>query len=263
MRTEAKTLMRVLKVMSSKKLSFATYILQAVLKNNIELKEKLEMKENEKLKRSEHIVESVKHFSNWDEQNQKQNKEKEALHILIEACTYNHSDGDGHNNSVRKMLGLSTGTFYWNIIEQINGMDMTSYTHIEKNKREQTELSRKQEQYVLAFYHSDEYSTIDSISKRLVELISNRSIEIYVRRVWAVWTIDEQYTLFCGSDTVTDFNVVHYDFKTPIRNYFYFHRYPRVILPTIQSCVDIKLSSCANYMRKTGKYIRQNREIQQ
>ena len=40
------------------------------------------------------------------------------------------------------MIGLSTGTFYLNIIKQSNGMDMTSYTHIEQNKRKQTELSK-------------------------------------------------------------------------------------------------------------------------
>ena len=54
--TEANTLMRVLKVMSSKKLSIAADILQAVLKNNIELKEELEIKENETSKRSEQII---------------------------------------------------------------------------------------------------------------------------------------------------------------------------------------------------------------
>ena len=58
--------MRVLKVMSSNQLSFATDILQAALKNNTELKEGLEMKENETAKRSERIIESVKNFSNGD-----------------------------------------------------------------------------------------------------------------------------------------------------------------------------------------------------
>ena len=36
---------------------------------------------------------------------------------------------------IHKILEFSTTICYQNIIEQSNGMDMTSYTHIEQNKR--------------------------------------------------------------------------------------------------------------------------------
>ena len=100
------------------------------------------MKENEIVKRSEHIVKSVAYFIKWRLTKSKTKQEKVAPHVLIEACTYIHADGDDHN-SVRKMLGFSTGTFYWHIQEQSNGMDMKSYTHIEQNKRKHTKLSKK------------------------------------------------------------------------------------------------------------------------
>ena len=257
---EAKTLMLILKVMSTKNLSFAADILEAALKDNKELKGELERKENMTTKRSEQIVDSVKHFVKLRLAKSKTNQEKEALHLLIEACTYTNSEEDDHN-SIRKMLGFSTGTFYRDIQEQSNGLDMTSYKHIESKKRKQTELSQKQEQCILTFCHSDESSTIDSNSKRLVEVIRDGKIERHVGRVWAVRTIDEQYTLFCESDTVADNLALNSDFKIPSRSYFYSHRCPCVALPTMQSCVDIKMSSCAHYMRAIGKYIRQNKNI--
>ena len=52
---------------------------------------------------------------------------------------YTHSDGD-HHNSAHKMLGFSTGTFYINIQEQSNGMDIKSYKRIAESKRRQTKL---------------------------------------------------------------------------------------------------------------------------
>ena len=81
----------------------------------------------------------MKHFVKSRLIKSKTKQENEALHAIVEACTYTHSDGDDHN-SVRKILGFTTGTFYRNIIKQSNGMDMTSYANIKQNKRNQTEL---------------------------------------------------------------------------------------------------------------------------
>ena len=94
-----------------------------------------------------------------------------------------------------------------------------------------------------------------------MEVIQDGKIEKHVGRVWAVQTIDEQYTLFCKSGTVAEYLALNDDFKIPSRTYFCLHRCPCVALPTIQSCVDIKMSSCAHYMRAIGKYIRQNKSI--
>ena len=43
----------------------------------------------------------------------------------MEACTYTNSEEDEHN-LIRKMLGFSTGTFYRDLQEQSNELDMTS-----------------------------------------------------------------------------------------------------------------------------------------
>ena len=94
----------------------------------------LERKEDKETKRSEQIVDSVKHFVKLRLAKSKTNQEKEALHLLIDACTYTNSEENDHN-SIRKMLGFSTGTFYRDIQEQSNGLDMTSYKYIESKKR--------------------------------------------------------------------------------------------------------------------------------
>ena len=130
---------------------------------------------------------------------------------------------------------------------------MTTYKHAKQKKRKQTALSQQQEQCVITFCHSDESSRIDSNSKRIVEVTIDGKTEKHVGRVWAVRTIDEQYTLFCESDTVADHLALNSDFKIPSRSYFYYHRCPCVALATMQSCVDIKMSSCAHYLRSIGK----------
>ena len=164
----------------------------------------------------------MKHFVKLRLAKSKTKQEKEALHVLIEACTYTNSDEDDHN-LVRKMFDFSIGTFYQDIQEQRNGLDMTSYKYIESQKRKQTALSQKQEQCILIFCYSDEPSTINLNSKRLVEVIRDGKIERHVGRVWAVRTIDEQYTLLCESDTVADNLALNSDFKIPSRSYFYSH----------------------------------------
>ena len=94
-------------------------------------------------------------------------------------------------------------------------------------------------------------------------MIHDGKIERHVGRVWSVHTIDEQFTLFCESDTVVDHLDFNSDFKIPSRRYFHSHQCPYVSLPKMQSCVDIKMSSCAHYMRAVGKYIRQNKNIRE
>ena len=123
--TKAKMFMHVLKVMSSKQLSFDADALQDVLKNNIQLKEGLEMKEHETAKRSKQIVEYVKYFVKLRLIKSIIKQEKEVMNVLVETCTYNHSNSDDHN-SIRKIFEFPTGTCYRNIIEQNTGMNMTS-----------------------------------------------------------------------------------------------------------------------------------------
>ena len=68
---------------------------------------------------------------------------------------------------------------------------------------------------MLTICHSVKSSTIDSNSKRLVEVIKDGNIERHVGRVWAVRIIDEQYTLFRESDTVDDILPLNSEFKIP------------------------------------------------
>ena len=96
--------------MSSKNVSFAPDILEAALKDNRELKGELVKKENIATNRSEQIVGSVKNFVKFRLAKSKTNQEKEALHVLVEGCTYTNSEEDDPN-SIREMLEFSTGTF--------------------------------------------------------------------------------------------------------------------------------------------------------
>ena len=218
--------------MSSKNVSFAADILEAALKDNRKLKGKLEEKENIATKRSEQIVNYVKNFVKFRLTKYKTPQEKEARHVLMDYCTYTSLEEDDHN-SIRKILGFSAGMFYRDLQEQSNELDMTSYKHIECKKIRQTALSQKQEQCILTFCHSDESNTIDSNSKRLMEVMWYGKIEKHIGRVWSVRTIDEQYILFCESDTVAEYSALKSDFKISSRTYFYLHRCPCVSLPTM------------------------------
>ena len=75
-------------------------------------------------------------------------------------------------------------------------------------------------------------------------------IDKRVGRVWDVSTIDEQNALFCQSDTVLEYTAVHTEYEIPSRSFFYLRRCPCVANHTIQSCVDIYMSSAIQYMRE-------------
>ena len=114
---------------------------------------------------------------------------------------------------------------------------------------------------MIDFCHSDESSSIDSNSKRVLEIDRNGTIEKHVRRVWAASTIDEQYALFCQSDTVLEYTAVHTKCKIPSRSLFYSRCCPCVANPAMQSCVDIYMSAVIQYIRSIYKFIRTNKEV--
>ena len=124
-------------------------------------------------------------------------------------------------------------------------------------------LTVQQRKCIAAFCHSEESSSIDSNSKRMVEVKRGQEIELHVGRVWNVLTVTEQYNLFMESETLENSKNLHADFVSPSRSFFYKHRCPCVAVPTMQSCVDIITSATQHYMRGIAKYVRTNKEIRE
>ena len=148
------------------------------------------------------MVESVRFFTSEKLMNALKTEERQMLHGVIKACTYKLDD-DQSLNFIRKLLGISTGTFYKSIGgETEDTTDPASYCHIERNKRQASSTLILQKESILCFCHSDDSLTIDSNSKRIVEVKIADKVEKYVGRVWAVLTIDEQYSLFVESELV-------------------------------------------------------------
>ena len=66
--------------------------------------------------------------------------------------------------------------------------------------------------------------------------------EKHVGIVWLVSTVDEQYKLFCNSETVREYTVLYTYYTIPSRMFFYNRRCCCVQKQTIQSCVNIWMS---------------------
>jgi len=182
---------------------------------------------------------------------------------VIKACTYIKSGSD-NMNSIRNFIGVSSRSFYKNVKSQRDEGELvasTNYAHKKRKTITHTLLRQLQIQCVKDFCHSDESSTIDSNSKRLVAVKNGNRVEQHVGRVWLVSTIDEQYALFCESDTMQTYLQLHPNFKAPSCSYFYDLRCSCVANPTMQSCVDIWVSSAQQYMRAISKYIRTNKAM--
>jgi len=119
----------------------------------------------------------------------------------------------------------------------------------------------QQRKCIATFFHSDKSSSIDSNSKRMVEVKRGDEVELHAGRVWIVSTVTEQYNLFLESEILENTKNLHANFISPSRSFFYQHRCPCITKPTMQSCVDIITSATQHYMRGIAKYIRTNKEI--
>ena len=83
-------------------------------------------------------------------------------------------------------MGISTGSFYKNVNSQRNEDELvisTKYQHKKRKTVELTLLRQLQIKSVKDFCHSDESSTIDSNSKRLVNMKCCDKVEQNVGRV--------------------------------------------------------------------------------
>ena len=183
------------------------------------------------------------------------------MHTLIQACSFSSNNLDDLNK-IRECIGVTRATFYKSVnLQEDNVNDIVRYEHVKRKNRQGNLLTLKQEQSVIDFCHSDESSSIDSNSKRFLGIDRNGTIEKRVGRVWAVSTMNEQYTLFFQSDTVLEYTAVNTEYEIPSRSFFYSRRCPCVANPTMQPCVDIYISAAIQYTRAISKFIRTNKEI--
>mmetsp|Transcript_35612 Transcript_35612/g.41221 ORF Transcript_35612/g.41221 Transcript_35612/m.41221 type:complete len:86 (-) Transcript_35612:213-470(-) len=76
--------------------------------------------------------------------------------------------------------------------------------------------------FVKCFCHFDESSSIDSNSRRLINVVIDDVTERHVGRVWNVSTIDDQYALFLESGIIEEFIAIYgSDFIISSRSFFY------------------------------------------
>jgi len=108
---------------------------------------------------------------------------------------------------------------------------------------EKSIATKLKEECMLAFCHSDESSTIDSNSRRIIDVIVDGVNEKHVGRVWNVFTLNEKYELFLQSETVEECMNRHPSFSPPSRSLFHKSVCKCVRNPTSQSCVDIIASA--------------------
>ena len=98
---------------------------------------------------------------------------KGALHVLVKACTY-LKDTDT-KNEMCKCFGITNHMCY-NIL---NSIDHNTIAHpipvCERNKE-----SKFKESAILAFFHLEESSAIDSNCRRIVSVTMNRVEEQYI-----------------------------------------------------------------------------------
>jgi hypothetical protein len=112
----------------------------------------------------------------------KRKEEKEAFNAVLQACTHMQSDSNDLN-TIRNFMGVSTGSFYKCVNSQRNEGELVNTNNYEYTKRKMvphTLLRKLQIQSVKDFCHSDESSTIDSNSKRLVEVKSGDKVEKHI-----------------------------------------------------------------------------------
>ena len=245
-----------LKTISSNKLDAAHLIIKTYLEkeNNQVLSERLASNNY-----SEIIVSALKEYVKSFLSENKKAQEKEALSALVTACT-TFLPADVNKNKIREMLGFQKKTFYNYLQRETN---TTTYQHLIRKGRTITDLQIQQRNCVFEFSHAGEASSIDSNSRRVIEVKRGEEYEKHVGRVWRVPTIQEQYNLFLQSETLTRYSTLYPDFKPPKKTRFYALRCPCVGRQSRQSCVDLRTSGMQQYMRAVSKFLRSNKEIRE
>ena len=174
----------------------------------------------------------------------------EAANAVIAACK--HSVPSYMKEKSRQAIVVSNRIFY----SKFPVIPVAQYNHPEQKSRE-TKIGEIQRKCIADFCHSDDSSSIDSNSHKIITVDGEK----HVARVWHTKTVNEQYTLFLHSDVLHQYHQMHPHFRTPSRSLFYHNRCKCVSAPVMQSCVDIHTSSLVHYMRAIGKFVRNNDSI--
>ena len=175
--------------------------------------------------------------------------ELQTKQAILTACTYSGSGNKVELERIREVLGVSKKSFYRKTIMRTNKLD--TYKPVVRSNRE-TKWAVQQRRCVLEFCHSDDSSSIDSNSRKIITIDGIP----HVGRVWLAKTIDEQYQMFLVSDVLQNMTTQEPQFHVPSKSFFYHNRCPCVSVPVLQSCVDIRMSKCMHYIRALGKVIR-------
>ena len=238
-----------LRVLSGNIALVAASLIHMVLERNVELRDEVPADTIDK-----QIVDSIKEFMNTgvtEHGGRTTNELREAKDAVLTACL---SSKNISKNQVRERLGVSRYT--------ISKIDRTSetitYSHSQP-KQYVTASSKLMRDSIYDFCHSEESSTIDSNSRKIIEVNGER----HVGRVWLVPTVREQYKLFMQSDVMRTYQNMYTKYVTPSQSFFYHHRCKCVSRPVMQSCVDLRTSSLWHYMQALAKYVRVNASVRE
>ena len=182
----------------------------------------------------------------------------DAKRLMMSACTA-FLPPEVKKEDVRQALGVSSRMFY-DTLKHNKSTNVASYSHKE-TKATDSPLANLQRSSVKDFCHHDEGSAIDSNSTRKAVEVDDG--EKHVPRAWLAKTCDEQYALFKQSATVEQYKATHENYKVPSRSFFLENRCPCVGLPTMQSCVNLRVSSLMHYARALAKFIRNNKDVKE
>ena len=174
---------------------------------------------------------------------------------VLTACTFGLPN-EVKKDSVREVLGVSKRSFYKRL--KTLPPSICSQTYIPpKRKVRVTKIGPLQKESIAEFCHSDESSSIDSNSRKIIIVAG----EQHVGRVWSVKTVNEQYSLFKQSEVIERYIDRYPDFVIPSRSTFIKYRCACVSPPVMQSCVDICTSGLMHYMRALAKFVRKRSDI--
>ena len=151
------------------------------------------------------------------------------------------------------MLGFSKRSFYKRL--KTPPPSIFSQTYIPpKRKVQVTKIGPLQKESIAEFCHSDESSSIDSNSRKIIIVTG----EQHVGRVWSVKTVNEQYSLFKQSEVIERYIDRYPDFVIPSRSTFIKYRCACVSHPVMQSCVNICTSRLMQYMRALANFVKKH-----
>ena len=114
----------------------------------------------------------------------------QAKQAILTACTYTQSGNTLDMDKIRDVIGMSKNTFYIRKAPQQND-DINTYRLAEGSQRK-TKWGYLQKKCVLDFCHSEDSSSIDSNSRKIIDVNGEK----HVGRVWLAKTINEQYKMF-------------------------------------------------------------------